>query len=291
MENMSSLQKRIKTVQELHSIVKTMKALAAVNMHQYEEVIFAINDYNHTLALGMQALLKNTQMFFETPSVKSNKVAAVVFGSDQGMCGQFNDIIVNYTIANLQEQEKIFLVVGSRAAANLTDRKCPPSHIIPLPSVISGITLTVQDILITIEQWFLNREISKVLLFYNSPIPGTNRYTTKHLQVLPFPNDRFHGLQQKKWNSRTWPTFSLPANELFSALIRQYMFATIYRALVESLISENASRLIAMQRAEKNIDEYLHQLNSKYHQQRQTMINEELLDLVAGYTASINKPL
>ena len=85
------------------------------------------------------------------------------------------------------------------------------------------------------------------------------------------------------------PTFSLSTNEIFSALIRQYLFATIYRALVESIISENASRLVAMQQAEKNITDYLQQLNSQYHQKRQTMINEELLDLVSGYVASLNK--
>ena len=288
MENMSNLQKRIKTVQELHSIVKTMKALAAVNMHQYDEVILAINDYNHTLALGMQALLKNTHVLFETPRTNSKKVAAVVFGSDQGMCGQFNDIVVNYTMENVP-QDKTFLVVGARAATHLTERKEKVELIISLPSVVAGITHTVQDILITIEKWYLQKDIAKVLLFYNTPISKSNRYTTKHLQVLPFPNERFTGLQQKKWPSPMLPTFSLSTNEIFSALIRQYLFATIYRALVESIISENASRLVAMQQAEKNITDYLQQLNSQYHQKRQTMINEELLDLVSGYVASLNK--
>ncbi len=72
---------------------------------------------------------------------------------------------------------------------------------------------------------------------------------------------------------------------LFSALIRQYLFVSLFRGFAESLASENASRLASMQGAERNIEEWLGELNTRFHQQRQMSITEELLDIVAGFEA------
>lgn len=77
----------------------------------------------------------------------------------------------------------------------------------------------------------------------------------------------------------------MDSRRLFSALIRQYLFVSIYRAFAESLASENASRLAAMQLAEKNINERLEELDTDYHRQRQGSITAELLDIAAGFEA------
>ena len=70
-----------------------------------------------------------------------------------------------------------------------------------------------------------------------------------------------------------------------SALIREYLFISLFRACAESLASENASRLAAMQRAEKNIGELLETLHGNYHRLRQSGIDEELFDVISGYEA------
>jgi len=69
------------------------------------------------------------------------------------------------------------------------------------------------------------------------------------------------------------------------ALIREYLFVSLFRACAESLASENASRLAAMQRADKNIDELLEDLNRKFHRLRQSRIDEELFDVISGFEA------
>jgi F-type H+-transporting ATPase subunit gamma len=74
------------------------------------------------------------------------------------------------------------------------------------------------------------------------------------------------------------------------ALIREYLFVSLFRACAESLASENASRLAAMQRADKNINDLLEDLNGTFHRLRQSGIDEELFDVVAGFEAlSIEK--
>jgi len=67
--------------------------------------------------------------------------------------------------------------------------------------------------------------------------------------------------------------------------MREYLFVSLFRACAESLASENASRLAAMQRAEKNIDELLEALNGKFHRLRQSAIDEELFDVISGFEA------
>ena len=72
-------------------------------------------------------------------------------------------------------------------------------------------------------------------------------------------------------------------------LIREYLFVSLFRACAESLASENASRLAAMQRADKNIDELLEELNGTFHRLRQSSIDEELFDVIAGFEALMPK--
>jgi F-type H+-transporting ATPase subunit gamma len=81
------------------------------------------------------------------------------------------------------------------------------------------------------------------------------------------------------------PTFTMDWDRLFSALISQYLFVSLYRAFAESLASENASRLASMQGAERNIADRLQELQGSFHQQRQSTITAELLDIVSGFEA------
>ena len=69
------------------------------------------------------------------------------------------------------------------------------------------------------------------------------------------------------------------------ALIREYLSVSLFRACAESLASENASRLAAMQRADKNIDDLLEDLTGRFHRLRQSGIDEELFDVVSGFEA------
>ena len=71
------------------------------------------------------------------------------------------------------------------------------------------------------------------------------------------------------------------------ALIREYLLISLFRACAESLASENASRLAARERAEKNINDLLEQLHGTFHQLRQSGIDEELSDVISGFEALV----
>ncbi len=79
--------------------------------------------------------------------------------------------------------------------------------------------------------------------------------------------------------------YRMNEGELFSWLIRQHLTLVLYAALAESLASEHASRLAAMQNAERNIDERRENLLAEYRKKRQETITSELLEVVAGFEA------
>ena len=139
-----------------------------------------------------------------------------------------------------------------------------------------------QEILLKIEEWRLEKKAGRIILFYNQPASGT-KYKQTMRYLLPLNEQWLNSLAGREWPTNMLPAFFMDWDRLFSALIQEYFFVTLYRASVESLASENASRLASMQAAEKNIQERLDDLNIRYQHQRQESITAELLDIVSGF--------
>ncbi|MCC0179271.1 F0F1 ATP synthase subunit gamma [Waterburya agarophytonicola K14] len=290
MTTIEDLKQKITTAGELKSVVKTMKALAAVSIHQYENAVESLAEYDRTLEMGWQILLqKHSQKLKKELIRPTQNTAYVVFGSDWGMCGQFNERIAEYTQKYLEcpsalNNNTLILNVGVRIGDRLMamGHNCGVSF--NLPSSIVGITAIIQEIVLTLEEWRNSGEIDRIVVIYNRIMSGTV-YRPTRLQIYPLSAKWLQDLKQQKWTSPCLPTFTMNEDELASALFRQYFFVSLYRACAESLKSENTSRLAAMQMAEKNISERLTELNTQFNQQRQTAITEELLDIVAGFEA------
>lgn len=294
MPTVESVKRRIRTVEDLHSVVTTMKALAAVSIRQYEKAVESLAEYNRAVELGLQILLQKRQETLASLKPETtNQVGAIVFGSDQGMCGQLNDQIVSHTLKTMDHlgislENRTFLAVGLRVGGRLEDAGQPVEEYLSVPNSTSGITPMVQEIIMIIEEWRSRKKMDRIILFFNEHLSGAS-YRPRTLSVLPVEVEWLQCLSKKEWPTRALPTFTMDWNRLFSSLIRQYLFVSLYRALAESLASENASRLASMQAAEKNIEEQLSEFKSQFHQMRQMAITEELLDIVAGFETLTSK--
>ena len=289
-QTIEALKRKISTAADLHSLVKTMKALAAVNIRQLEQAVDSLAEYNRTIELGMQVLLKQRPgATFTARIAPQRRLAAVVFGSDQGMCGQLNDQIASYTMDHLEQssispKHRSILAVGSRVTSRLEHAGQAVETTFSVPSSTAGITPLVQDLLLAIQRWHEDRQIDRVLLFHNEHLSRAS-YRAKMVELLPLDRHWLDKLRQKKWPTHVLPTFTMDPDRLFSDLVRHYLFVSLYRATAESLASENASRLAAMRGAEKNIGERIDELTTQFHQQRQMSITEELLDIASGFEA------
>lgn len=112
----------------------------------------------------------------------------------------------------------------------------------------------------------------------------SGQYEPHWRRLLPLDNQWQLQIQQQPWPSNKLPQSLGNEQATLSALVREYLFVSLYQACAESLASEHASRLAAMQRADQNIDEMLAQLQHVYHQQRQNQIDSELFDVIASFT-------
>jgi F-type H+-transporting ATPase subunit gamma len=289
-QTISAIRNQIQSVKQIQSVVTTMKALAAVNIRQYEDAVKAINQYNHTVETGLEVALRHRPEEIKIAErVLSGPLGAIIFGSDQGMVGQFNQDIVNHSSkmldsGSLAGRECTHLAVGYRISRRLAMHGQIVEKQLRTPSTLSGITPLVQELLVHIQTWREDLQIEQIFLFFNSPLHGT-AYRTKALQLLPIDLRWIQELEAREWPSRGLPTYLLDWDKLFTALIREIFFVTLYRACAESLSSENISRLSSMQAAESNIEDRLANLQNRYQNLRQTSITEELLDIVAGFEA------
>jgi F-type H+-transporting ATPase subunit gamma len=290
MQTLEGLRRKIDTATDLHSVVKTMKALAAVSIRQYERAVDALSDYNRTVELGFQIVLRESgfpdQVFVPRGQRHSQKHAAIVFGSDQGMCGQFNERIATLVRASHEasmEPRKI-LAVGARVEAHLGELDLPPDQTFRVPSSVSEITTLVQSLLLSVDRYREESEVSSLEVFFNRRTKGASCEPTQ-LQILPIDSEQYHRWSGQPWDSRSLPLFTMDRRRLLSCVVSQYLFVTLFRSSAESLSSENASRIAAMQVAEKSIEQRLDDLTGAFNQIRQTAITEELLDVVGGFEA------
>ena len=286
-QTLESLRSKIGSAKDLLSVVTTMKAISAVNIRHSEKAVEALADYNRTIELGLQILLKDreTALIREQPH-EPKQLGVIIFGSDQGLVGQFNDVVADHavrTLAALGAEPEVW-AVGQRVHARLADAGLRMMGLFAVPSSVKAITQLVGRILVESETRRERGELTELHLIYNRPTSGA-AYVPVTQRLLPLDEDWRRGLAKLPWPTGSLPEVMGGGTAALRALISEYLFVSLFRACAESLASENASRLAAMQRADKNIDELLENLDGSFHRQRQSSIDEELFDVISGFEA------
>jgi F-type H+-transporting ATPase subunit gamma len=288
----SSLQRKLGSAKELQSVVRTVNALTASSIGQYENSIKVLADYSRSLELGLGAYFRQSTKGALLPrrdtSNAEGEVAAIVFGSDQGLVGQFNDVVADYAAKKIKTMKGTAKVwaVGERVHSRLVDSGLSMKGLFSVPNSVKAITPLVGQIL---EEYEKNSESAQLFLFYNHSTSGV-LYAPVDQRLLPLDETWLQKLVKAPWPTEQVP--EIMGTSALRALIREYLFISIFKSSAESLASENAYRLAAMQRADKNIADLLANLTSKFNHLRQSRIDEELFDVVSGFeTLSWNSEL
>ena len=287
-----ALRRKISSAGDLQSVVRAMKALAASSIGQYEKSVRALADYYRTVELGLGACFREnepmTTMVERKAPAQASAISAIVFGSDQGLVGQFNDVIADYaikTLTALPGKAQVW-AVGERVHARLADAGLSLAGLLTVPNSVQAITPLVGQLQIESEAHRTKGETAPLWVFHNRPVSGA-LYTPVSQRLLPLDTQWQQGLAKIHWPSANLPEVMGGGTVTLSVLIREHLFIALFRACAESLASENASRLAAMERAEKNINDLLEQLRGSFHQLRQSGIDEELFDVISGFEALV----
>jgi len=289
----AELVRKIGSAEDLQSVVRTMKAIAASRITQYEASVRALADYYRTVQLGLGACLR---AYGPVPAVGAGAavhdggaIGAVVFGSDQGLVGAFNQQLADYTretLAALPGPVEVW-AVGERVQARLAEAGVPLVGLFTVPHSVKAIAPLVGRIQIEREahqaRQARGRQHAQFYVFHHRPRPG-GLYQPVHQRLLPLDARWESDLAKVPWPTRYRPEV-LGGTTTLRALIREHLFISLFQACAESLASENASRLAAMERADRNIDSLLETLHGRFHRLRQGSIDEELFEVVAGHDA------
>ena len=291
METLTSLRRQMESAEDLQSMVKSMKAMAAASIWQYEQAVASLADYERTVELGLQIVLSTRaeEIRIAQPPLEE-PLGAIIFGSEQGMVGRFNDEVVQYAIRSMDKmhvpgEDRSLIAVGRHVRSKLEHEGLPISHRLRMPTSIAGLRPAVQQLMVRLDAWRAQEQVERIVLFFNAPTSGTG-YDPEGVQLIPVNLNWLQHLQEESWQSNSLPMFDMPWEALFADLIQEYLYAAVYRAFAASLAAENASRLSSMEAAERNIEERLGELEQHYHQVRQRSITAELLDIIAGAEAA-----
>ncbi|SFT10986.1 F-type H+-transporting ATPase subunit gamma [Sulfitobacter marinus] len=287
-QSLESLSRRITSMQGIRSVVHTMKSLSVINSAPYEQAARAIEAYHETVLTGLHALLSQSGPI-QTAGIGATARIIVVFGSDHGLCGNYNEALAEHVhthIAGDAQTDTTVLCIGAQMEGALSDMGVAVHETFLPPASVDGIGRLAN--LLTQKLDDLRRarrphDISVTLAYFARSDLGAQ--APKVDALLPLDPDLVRDLQSAPWVSRSLPHFSMAPEDLFIWLIRGHLFASLFHAAAEALVTENAARLALMQQAEQSVDDKLDALKSETRALRQNEITTELLDVIIGFEA------
>lgn len=285
-QTLEQLSRKNDTLTSIRGIVRTMKTLSAINAAPYEQAAQAIEEYQAGLVQAWAAFayrMGGRQLPRANPD--SQRQVLVAFGSDHGLCGNYNEQLAADVAGFVGRQPTAgqveLLCVGAQMQAALESGGLVPAPAMLPPASVSGLERLSGELVTCIEQLCRDRlaETAVWLAYTRRAEQGTRQPVIR--QLLPLDERLLRPVRH--WPSRSLPDFHEPPLVMLSALLRQYLFASLYRAAAEAMVTENAARLALMQQAEQSVDERLDEVGRALSGVRQEAITSELMDIVIGH--------
>ena len=287
------LARKIANAGDLQVVVRSMKAVAAASIVRSERAVSALALTDETVQRGLSACLRQlgsgpVPLAARPLTPGARRLGLVIIGSDQGLVGRFNDRVLETAeplFAGGQGVLTHLWTIGERMTSAVQDRGLACTAL-EIPATVTGIPRLAGVVLAAIASAQATQGLTAVTLLANRPAPGPGAGYTPALQpLLPLDDAWLRELATRPWPRAVAPDLLATALSTMQALLGEYLFVRVCRACAESLASEQASRLAAMQRADRTIDTLLAGLRLRFQRQRQEAIDEELFDVIAGSEA------
>lgn len=294
MPSIKDLRKRILTVRNTQQTTKAMKMVSAAKLRKAQEAILSHRVY----ADRLQALLREVGSFLAhrgiistplvhfhsaSPEPKKKKILCVVFTSDRGLCGAFNQSVVKYCqrwIEDIKSQNHLIeLCFVGKKGWEFFSRKKQAVRLGDFYSDFSGKVSSKKSAQLAqkLVQKFLSKEFDEIYLGYNQFQNAVVQKPRVDL-FLPFV------LSSEAVSIQSKPKFLWePSPEaVFEQLVESHFLVHLLRVFLDSQAGEHGARMSAMENATKNAGEMIKKLTLEYNKQRQAGITKELLEIISG---------
>ena len=281
MEQLRQLEQQIETINELRDIIHAMRSLAAIYLKQAEAQLRGVRAYRRVVTGALGDALRSLDEVPQTD--RTGRACILLLGSEQGLCGRFNEIVAEAGVAHARKLgEAVFLVAGRRASANVERVGGEVISVIASSASPEAAPSAIRRVAAEAFRRYMRNEFGRLYLVHAVYLsPG--RITTRLVPILPLDYSAWQPKPGEPITPR--PAMTLAPRELLASLVEEFYFIALYQAFVESLAAENGMRLQSMEAAKQNIDDTKAALRRRAQQLRQDEITAELLDIIAGAEA------
>ena len=276
--SMKDIKLRIKSVESTMQITKAMELVASSKMRRAKERVEHSRPYFETLHETLTKIAaadpRARNPYLRRDEVK--RTLLIVIAGDRGLAGGYNSNVLKQAAA--EEGEVLVLPIGKRSAEYFVH------HEVPLftQEVLLAADITVGEcfqLARRITEGYCKGEYDAVKICYTR-FDSMMTQTASTMEVLPLSIEPTE--QQKAEARRSQILYKPSSEEVFRAIIPEYVAGIVYGAVCESVASELAARRTAMDAATKNAGEMIDHLNLYYNRARQAAITQEITEIVAG---------
>lgn len=273
---------RIRSVNSTKKITKAMELVASVKLKKHQRILDNIKNYLNTLHEIVLTCFDGLEEkdVASIPSFKyypdANKKLLIVVTSSLGLCGGYNYNIFKFLDKIYQEGDKL-LLIGTQGEAHYQE---PFDVDISERDILDRLEFSkVKKLSKTIEEYYATGQFKSCVLVYTA---YKNSITFEPTTFPLFPLT----LNKKEDDLGFPPLYEPNRKEFLEQIVPKYIETMLYGKLVETLVSEQASRRNAMDNATDNATELVDKLTLEYNKARQASITNELIDVVAGARVS-----
>ena len=291
MANLLDIRRRIKSVKNTQQITKAMKMVSAAKLKRAQERVINARPFSNKMKEVLGELASQTSEDFHHPLLDQRgdeRYLVVLVTADKGLCGAFNANLIKaaQSFVKAHPGKKLeWLTVGRKGRDFFRRRAAISGEYVGLTGkgrVDFSEALEVAHDIIT--RFTEDKEIDKVfLIFAEFKSVLTQRIVTD--QILPISRtEETEGADPSSASRRDY-IYEQPPAEIFSRLLPRLVETQIFRALLESIASEQGARMTAMDAASKNAGELISSLTLNMNRVRQAAITREIIEIVSGAAA------
>lgn len=290
MASLKEVKTRIASVNSTRKITSAMKMVASSKLHRAQQAIESMRPYERQLTRIMSTFVGSMEGEVDTAYAAQRdvkRVVIVLFTSNSSLCGGYNANAVKAFVKKVEEYrsrnievcrvyamgKKAAEAVGKLKNFDLVDKSALLDH--PSYQEAAKVASELMDL-------YVKGDIDEVdLIYHHFKSAGTQILTTKTFLPIDLHTDSTEEGATNNLNFIVEPSMG----DIVNQLIPKSLHLRLYTALLDSLASEHAARVIAMQVATDNADDLLRELTLTYNKTRQQAITNELLDIAGGSAA------
>lgn len=295
MAQLKEIKSRLQSVKSTQKITTAMMMVASAKLRKTQNIIQHLYPYEEKLSQILNMFL-NQEEGFSTPFTKKRpveRVAIVAFSSNTGLAGRFNDNIATKlesvidSYLHLGKENILIYTFGAKIAKAVAKMDVHVSKDYSEESANPSYEF-MQNIANDLMDQFLNEEIDRVELIYHHFISKGSQVILQET-FLPIElhsgiKSNLEGVIEKSYDKQLMPDYIIEPDRLtiMEKLLPKVLKVKLFTSHVDSVTSEHAARMTAMQIANDNADNLIEELTREYNKLRQESITNELLDLIGG---------